>query len=79
MMVFKGIENRKVYVVGDQNEEPNEVLKEANKRFKTSLNRLELKPYWMSGDFIYDYGMPVEEAHQIKAFQVFGVTTKSRK
>lgn len=79
MMVFKAIEGKKTYVVGDQGENPNEVLKAANKRFKTSLNRLELKPYWMSGDFIYDYGMPVEEAHQIKAIQVFGVTTKTRK
>ena len=72
MMVFKAIEGKKTYVVGDQGEKPDEVLKAANKRFKTSLNRLELKPYWMSGEYIYDTDL--KDGHQ-----VFGVTTKTRK
>ena len=72
MMVFKAIEGKKTYVVGDQGETPDEVLKAANKRFKTSLNRLELKTYYLSGEYIYD--TDIKDGHQ-----VFGVTTKTRK
>lgn len=72
MMVFKAIEGKKTYVVGDQGETPDEVLKAANKRFKTSLNRLEIKSYCLSGEYIYD--TDIKGGHQ-----VFGVTTKTRK
>ena len=72
MMVFKAIEGKKTYVVGDQGEKPDEVLKAANKRFKTSLNRLEVKSYCLSGEYIYDTDL--KDGHQ-----VFGVTTKTRK
>ena len=72
MMVFKAIEGKKTYVVGDHGETPDEVLKAANKRFKTSLNRLEIKSYCLSGEYIYD--TDINGGHQ-----VFGVTTKTRK
>lgn len=76
MMVFKAIEGKKTYVVGDQGETPDEVLKAANKRFKTSKKNLFGKLYLIKGEYLYDAdGLdPKKEGGKI----VFGVTTRRK-
>lgn len=77
MMVFKAIEGKKTYVVGDQGEEPNEVLKAANKRFKTSKKNLTGRLYVIKDEYLYhaeDF-----DTQKDGGKVAFGVTTVTRK